>query len=295
MPHFLHKLLTFRSRSAIRKVLPLANLVVCKVNHCNGSFAISITFPDGFKFSYSGDCRPSQSFAAIGFGSTVLVHEATFDDELRGDAVAKKHSTISEAINVGIDMRARNLVLTHFSQRFSKLPSMAEVRKLGQNLPKTGEEDAEGDEDELQPLEQDIQSEPQSSSKPEIAALKPNLGKGRHQETLQATSISKTDTSANEVDMKIGVAFDYMTVRVRDIQHLENFTPAIMQLYNEEELVPSAETRSDSIDKTGSATPSQKTARKQKGRPGKPTQGGGHVGTVEKARSAANENVAVVI
>ena len=36
-------------------------------------------------------------------------------------------------------------------------------------------------------------------------------------------------------DMKIGVAFDYMRVRVGDIMHLEKFNPAMRELYKEAE------------------------------------------------------------
>jgi hypothetical protein len=35
--------------------------------------------------------------------------------------------------------------------------------------------------------------------------------------------------------MKVGVAFDYMRVRVRDIIHLEKFNPAMRELYKQEE------------------------------------------------------------
>ena len=57
-------------------------------------------------------------------GATLLIHEATFDDELQGDAYAKKHSTTSEALQVGRDMGARRILLTHFSQRYQKIPMM---------------------------------------------------------------------------------------------------------------------------------------------------------------------------
>ena len=94
---------------------------------------MSLTFPTGFKFSYSGDCRPCEEFVRIGNGSTVLLHEATFDDELRGDAEAKKHSTTSEAIGVGMAMGARRIILTHFSQRYQKIPVMEDMGFMGIN------------------------------------------------------------------------------------------------------------------------------------------------------------------
>jgi ribonuclease Z len=102
----------------------LESIQSCRVDHCSGAMAVSLNFPHGFKVSYSGDCRPSKRFIDIGQGSTVLIHEATFDDELQGDALAKKHCTTSEALDIGKQMNARRIVLTHFSQRYQKIPVM---------------------------------------------------------------------------------------------------------------------------------------------------------------------------
>ncbi|KAI1754202.1 hypothetical protein F4782DRAFT_493615 [Xylaria castorea] len=92
------------------------------VSHCRGALATVFTFPSGLKIAYSGDCRPSDAFVQIGQGATILIHESTFDDELQGDAIAKKHSTMSEAVDVGRRMGARRILLTHFSQRYQKIP-----------------------------------------------------------------------------------------------------------------------------------------------------------------------------
>jgi ribonuclease Z len=102
----------------------LKSIRACDVNHCNAAMAVVFDFPNGFRVAYSGDCRPSQRFAELGQGATLLIHEATFDDELKGDAVAKKHSTTSEAIAIGRKMKARRILLTHFSQRYQKIPVM---------------------------------------------------------------------------------------------------------------------------------------------------------------------------
>jgi ribonuclease Z len=107
-----------------RKSVGLNNIKACPVNHCNGALAVVFNFPNGLKVAYSGDCRPSRDFAQIGQGATLLIHEATFDDELQGDAIAKKHSTTAEAIEVGRRMNARRILLTHFSQRYQKIPVM---------------------------------------------------------------------------------------------------------------------------------------------------------------------------
>jgi hypothetical protein len=41
---------------------------------------------------------------------------------MTAEARKKRHSTISEAVRVGTDMRAERIVLTHFSQRFPRFP-----------------------------------------------------------------------------------------------------------------------------------------------------------------------------
>lgn len=92
-----------------------------RVDHCHGALACVFTWPSGLRVAYSGDCRPSRLFAQIAEGCTLLIHEATLDDELRGDAFAKKHCTISESLDIAKRMRARRVMLTHFSQRYPKI------------------------------------------------------------------------------------------------------------------------------------------------------------------------------
>lgn len=54
--------------------------------------------------------------------SDLLIHEATMEDELSQEAVIKMHSTTSQAIDIGHRMQAKYILLTHFSQRYAKLP-----------------------------------------------------------------------------------------------------------------------------------------------------------------------------
>lgn len=44
------------------------------------------------------------------------------EDELAHEAVSKMHSTTSQAISIGQKMEAKHILLTHFSQRYAKLP-----------------------------------------------------------------------------------------------------------------------------------------------------------------------------
>jgi ribonuclease Z len=56
---------------------------------------------NNFKIVYSGDCRPSNSLIFPGMNCDILIHESTFDDTMLDDAIKKKHSTITEATEVG--------------------------------------------------------------------------------------------------------------------------------------------------------------------------------------------------
>ena len=71
---------------------------------------------------YSGDTRPCAALVAAARDATLLIHEATFEDDLLEDAVKKRHSTTSEAIQAGVDARCYRVILTHFSQRYPKAP-----------------------------------------------------------------------------------------------------------------------------------------------------------------------------
>lgn len=73
-------------------------------------------------FSYSGDTRPCKELAVHGNGADLLIHEATFEDDLSKEAIDKNHSTVSEAISIAQQMGAKSVILTHFSQRYPKIP-----------------------------------------------------------------------------------------------------------------------------------------------------------------------------
>lgn len=125
--------------------LHLPQVESCFVDHCYEATAAVLTFPDtGLKLAYSGDCRPSRAFADLARGAHLLLHECTFEDELAGDALAKKHSTLSEALEVGRQMGARRILLTHFSQRYPKLPVVDEKKWLGTGADSASSSSGEG-------------------------------------------------------------------------------------------------------------------------------------------------------
>jgi len=53
--------------------------------------------------------------------------QATFEDGLAGEALARNHSTTGEAIEVGESSGAYRVILTHFSQRYPKIPSFDNI------------------------------------------------------------------------------------------------------------------------------------------------------------------------
>lgn len=109
---------------------PLPNIVgvrTCLVRHSVHAYAISFEFVvddygEPVKITYSGDTMPCNDLVKLGQDSTILIHEATMEDELIEDARCKFHSTMSQAIDQGIAMNAKYTILTHFSQRYSKMP-----------------------------------------------------------------------------------------------------------------------------------------------------------------------------
>lgn len=94
------------------------------VDHCFRSMGTELELTSGLRIAYSGDCRPSTNFAEAFRGAHLLVHECTFGDDMAAHAVQKKHSTMSEALSVARQMRARRTLLTHFSQRYIKADSL---------------------------------------------------------------------------------------------------------------------------------------------------------------------------
>jgi ribonuclease Z len=93
------------------------------VAHCAHAYAgVFDTTSRWQRLVYSGDCRPSEALKTNWQDCTVLIHEATFGDNLVAEAVLKKHSTVSEAVAVGTAMNAKHIILTHFSQRYAKAP-----------------------------------------------------------------------------------------------------------------------------------------------------------------------------
>lgn len=96
------------------------------VDHSCAAYAVILKHKKGWKIIFSGDTRPCNELVKHGKDTTLLIHEATHDDELLHEALARKHSTTSEAISIAEEMGAYRTILTHFSQRYPKFPKLHE-------------------------------------------------------------------------------------------------------------------------------------------------------------------------
>ncbi|XP_021620709.1 tRNAse Z TRZ4, mitochondrial isoform X4 [Manihot esculenta] len=115
----------------------LEGLISFPVVHCPEAFGVVLKAAErtnavgeiiqGWKIVYSGDTRPCSEVIEASHGATVLIHEATFEDCMVDEAVEKNHSTTKEAIEVGDSAGAYRVILTHFSQRYPKIPALDEI------------------------------------------------------------------------------------------------------------------------------------------------------------------------
>jgi len=83
----------------------------------------------GRKIVYSGDTRPVENFVRLAEGADLLIHEATFDDELIDKAKEDGHSTPSQVAKTAKKAKVKRLVLTHLSSRYRSTESLLEQAK----------------------------------------------------------------------------------------------------------------------------------------------------------------------
>ncbi|PPQ90050.1 hypothetical protein CVT25_006290 [Psilocybe cyanescens] len=102
--------------------LGLDSFKTVDVFHRCRCFGVVFRHKDGWSTAFSADTSPSENLRRNATGVTVLIHEATMADEEAEMAKKKNHSTIGQAIAEGKKMSAKNIVLTHFSARYPKMP-----------------------------------------------------------------------------------------------------------------------------------------------------------------------------
>jgi len=83
----------------------------------------------GRKIVYSGDTRPTDSLVKLGADADLLIHDATFDDELLDRAQKDGHSTPTQAAETAKKAKAKWLVLTHVSARYKSTRTLLDQAK----------------------------------------------------------------------------------------------------------------------------------------------------------------------
>jgi ribonuclease Z len=111
----------------LEQELEISELESVPVKHAFKSFAVVFKWKHALKICFSGDCRPSDLVAEKAKDAFLMIHEATFDDSMTAEAKQKDHSTTAEALEVGKKAHAKHVILTHFSQRYPKMPAATNV------------------------------------------------------------------------------------------------------------------------------------------------------------------------
>ena len=85
----------------------------------------------GKSVAYCTDTRPCVGAVTLARGVDLLIHEATFTEEMVGEAGVFGHSTAAQAASIARDAGARKLLLTHFSSRYpDPSPLLDEARSV---------------------------------------------------------------------------------------------------------------------------------------------------------------------
>jgi ribonuclease Z len=85
----------------------------------------------GKSIAYCLDTRPCAMSVELARDVDLLIHEATYTEEFAGDAQTYGHSTAAQAARTARDAGARQLLITHFSSRYSDpTPLLEEARAI---------------------------------------------------------------------------------------------------------------------------------------------------------------------
>jgi len=83
----------------------------------------------GRKIVYTGDTKPTENLAKFAENADLLIHDATFDDELLERALEDGHSTPCQAAETAKKAKVKKLILTHISARYKDANLLIEQAK----------------------------------------------------------------------------------------------------------------------------------------------------------------------
>ncbi len=82
----------------------------------------------GLKAVYSGDTRPTTNIVKLAEKADLLIHEATFGQEL-DDSLDRAHTRASDAGEIAKKAEVKRLILTHFSRRYQDVTPLVDEAK----------------------------------------------------------------------------------------------------------------------------------------------------------------------
>ncbi|MCX8161685.1 MAG: ribonuclease Z [Candidatus Bathyarchaeota archaeon] len=83
----------------------------------------------GFKLAYTGDTIPCRAVEELAEGADILIHEATFTEDLAGKATVEGHTTAAQAAYIASRSSVKLLVLTHISARYVTVDALVDEAK----------------------------------------------------------------------------------------------------------------------------------------------------------------------
>lgn len=305
--------------SLLRDATGLSALRTVLVQHCHDARAVVLTVApaaakgdgDGsigtpVTVAYSGDCRPSPHFAAVGRAAaaaaaasqtstttpssaadlSLLIHEATFENDMGADARAKRHSTVGDALGVARDMRARTVLLTHFSQRYQSVPNLGNGVEGAQGRSRSASQPGS------QPTQQQQQQQQQGAPAPVTDVSCDVDDDGVDVDAAMADAPAPAPSAATAYDatlVPVVVAFDMMRLRLADAAVAEAQVPALMRTYvaTESEEVAAEQRKDEEGDKETKRDKWNKGNKGEKG--GKKGNGKGNEGNGQRGNKGAKK------
>jgi len=179
-------------------------------------------FSPKFKLVYSGDTRPSKELEEEGEGADLLIHEATFESQMKEDALKKMHCTVDEAVHVASRMKAMHTILFHFSQRYPKIPILDSFSAIACDDEVEVREEMGKDKEEIDGLVvvDDDDDDPMA-----IEEITKEMIIEREKETT--TKVMQTVISPN-----VFISFDLMVVKSQDLLNLSAYLHPLVVLLN---------------------------------------------------------------
>jgi len=155
--------------------------------------------------------------------------------------------------------------LTHFSQRYQKIPVLERgngdgvVGEVAIAEPEAVVEEEEAEAEMMVPMEDDIAPSlpDQTAGEGQKYDLPAKVSKRGRAHSTASTGPPAAVKFKLKSDMKVCVAFDYMRVKVKDMWQMEKFTPALLELFAEED-------KSEKASEGGSSPQQKAKANKQK-------------------------------